>query len=168
MILKVIFEAEVATHTPYNVHHETPCTTFPLGVRHKNGFCVRKNNSSWERFSSFFLVCCSLETHLMQIFRVIFTQIKNDVQNLSETPESWLQKDLSRWQTLPAPLLWRSSLPTLCKVWVSTAQGRGVPPIWRLHRMQGPSLQSCKQWYFCVWLISACKRRMRYLHRITE
>lgn len=46
---------------------------------------------------------------------------------------------------------------------VSTAQGRGVPPIWRLHRMQGPSVQSCKQWYFCVWLISACKRRMRYL-----
>lgn len=41
------------THTPYNMHHEIPCTMFPLWVRLKNGFCVRKPNSSWERFSSF-------------------------------------------------------------------------------------------------------------------
>lgn len=38
MILKIIFEAEVTIHTPYNVRHETPHTTFPLGFGLKMGF----------------------------------------------------------------------------------------------------------------------------------
>jgi len=46
MILNIIFEVEIAIYTPYNLHHETPRTTFPLGVALRNGFCVTKHNSS--------------------------------------------------------------------------------------------------------------------------